>query len=870
MRRTLCVWIATCFLLSCGGGANIFPDVQDEDLASTPDIPADLAMGDLSGELAFVDVADAVEAAAPEVLEDIATEEPELQDQYVPEMTIEDAVGENSEDLEWSDEKDIEPDLAWPGLLGCHTHDDCAGTGICLENYDHEMVCFPWCDSQDDCPEGYSCLVPLEFEDGACFPNHPNQCRPCNEDEDCQPASFPAPVSCLSWGGEGRFCTTECDVEDPQSCPEQYVCKQVQDLGGDPVQRCMPLPGEFCECQPYMNGSQTDCYKTNEIGSCTGVRQCAEGQLEQCSALSPSEEICDGVDNNCNGVVDENLTPPPCVLQFDSGACQIEKECLEGAWKCPQPLFDDICDVPNLDCFWWGAVMDTDEDGYPDVCDVDDDADGFADEEDCAPLDPSSYPGAPETCDGKDNDCNEILDYDQMGTQPCSQENQWGQCSGSAYCIEGKWKCTVVPPGPDHCPGMDDDCSFKPLGPTEDLDGDGTPNFCDVDLDGDGLINELDNCPDEYNPGQFDLEDDGIGDLCDDDDDNDDVMDWDDCCPYDFDPLQKDSDDDGTCDGCDPDDDNDGVPDLLDNCSYLPNPEQVNTDQDDFGNVCDIDDDGDEVNDDKDNCQLTPNMFQENNDGDAMGDACDVDDDNDNVVDNQDNCVFTANEDQADLDEDGEGNLCDDDVEGDGIPNDQDNCPLKQNEEQINTDGDQLGDECDPDLDNDGDLNHYDNCPYTQNSNQLDTDDDCPPTPYVVYKYCGDACDPDLDGDGILEDGNQNGQDGDIPCTGGETENCDDNCPATFNPEQTDINSDGVGEACTGDQDADGILDGDDNCQKTPNADQLNSDDDPLGDACDADDDNDDIFDIFDNCPLVPNAQQEDSDLDGIGDACDE
>jgi hypothetical protein len=52
------------------------------------------------------------------------------------------------------------------------------------------------------------------------------------------------------------------------------------------------------------------------------------------------------------------------------------------------------------------------------------------------------------------------------------------------------------------------------------------------------------------------------------------------------------------------------------------------------------------------------------------------------------------------------------------------------------------------------------------------------------------------DGDGVPDDGDGSGIIGDNPCTGGETENCDDNCPLFFNPDQTDSDGDGIGDAC--------------------------------------------------------------------------
>jgi hypothetical protein len=73
----------------------------------------------------------------------------------------------------------------------------------------------------------------------------------------------------------------------------------------------------------------------------------------------------------------------------------------------------------------------------------------------------------------------------------------------------------------------------------------------------------------------------------------------------------------------------------------------------------------------------------------------------------------------------------------------------------------------------------------------------------------------DSDGDGILDDGDGSGVVGDNPCTGGNTIDCDDNCIDTPNADQSDIDSDGVGDVC-------------DNCRLVANPDQrdTNSDED--------------------------------------------
>jgi hypothetical protein len=71
------------------------------------------------------------------------------------------------------------------------------------------------------------------------------------------------------------------------------------------------------------------------------------------------------------------------------------------------------------------------------------------------------------------------------------------------------------------------------------------------------------------------------------------------------------------------------------------------------------------------------------------------------------------------------------------------------------------------------------------------------------------------------------------------------------------------------DTDLDGVIDTEDNCPLISNPDQSDTDGDGQGDACDTDDDNDDVTDVTDNCPLISNPDQTDIDQDGIGDACD-
>lgn len=86
------------------------------------------------------------------------------------------------------------------------------------------------------------------------------------------------------------------------------------------------------------------------------------------------------------------------------------------------------------------------------------------------------------------------------------------------------------------------------------------------DSDDDGILDFIDNCPDQPNRSQEDRDADGIGDYCD--------------------PVP---------DVADVDTDADGVSDSIDNCPAISNEVQGNIDGDEFGDVCDTDMDNDGI-----------------------------------------------------------------------------------------------------------------------------------------------------------------------------------------------------------------------------------------------------------------------------------
>ena len=377
--------------------------------------------------------------------------------------------------IEWPPCDDPTADSLPPGCP-CTDNADC-DMGWCVYGPEGTKMCTDTCITE--CPEGWNC-TPVDTGSPdlvfICVPRFTDLCKPCATADEC---GF-ADAKCVDYGEGGRFCGVACNLDE--DCPTDYGCNAGQ---------CQRTNGECtCSQKSIDEVATTACNVVNEFGTCTGDRRCDPGGLTECSAQTPAEEICDGVDNDCNGSADEELVAPAADLT--GGPCAESVKVCNGSVGWVEPDYtaladyeatETLCDNIDNDC---DGTMDNlasapAADMTAGVCDglvkICDGANGWNEPDYSATA---GFETVEATCDGLDNDCDGAVDEDLT---PGSATLTDGICTGML-----KW-C-------DNANGWQDpDYSVIPQFEADEATCDTVDNDCDGDVDeSHDLANDVNNC----------------------------------------------------------------------------------------------------------------------------------------------------------------------------------------------------------------------------------------------------------------------------------------------------------------------------------------------------------------------------------------
>ncbi|MCG3174373.1 MAG: hypothetical protein GMKNLPBB_02607 [Myxococcota bacterium] len=273
-----------------------------------------------------------------------------------------------------------------------------------------ELTGFYRCEPGGGCPSGLVCVS------GVCAPSK------CNGNPDCPPGTSCSAGACVAAGPAPE----DAGVDD-SSGPSN-------DSAVDPA--CLGVACVLPNARSVCSGGK--CLVSTCLPGFTDANNDPLDGCESSACASPTIEACDGKDNDCDGVADEDFD-----LQRELKHCgRCNNECK------PAPGATPVCTAGVCDLVCQPGRFNTDKQ-----------AENGCESTSCTPG-----AGGVELCNNVDDDCNPATrdgaSDPKLGGN-CTIDGVMGKCAlGRLVCVRGELRCEALNrPQEELCNGQDDNCN---------------------------------------------------------------------------------------------------------------------------------------------------------------------------------------------------------------------------------------------------------------------------------------------------------------------------------------------------------------------------------------------------------------------------